>query len=61
MHLCNSTTLLAIQHASGDVMVGPPDTYPLQPGDRLMLISNERDMEQLGRTNESVAAPSSEH
>ncbi len=56
MHLCSSSTLLAIQHASGDVLVGPPDTYPLQPGDRLMLISNEPDMEQLGRTKDGVAA-----
>ena len=60
MRLSNSTTLLAIQHAGGDVMVGPPDTYALQPGDRLMLISNESDMEQLGRTRDATAATSSD-
>ena len=56
MRLSNSTTLLAIQHAGGDVLVGPPDTYALQPGDRLMLITNESDMEQLGRTRDATTA-----
>ncbi|MCH8009884.1 MAG: potassium channel protein [Chloroflexi bacterium] len=60
MRRSNSTTLLAIQHAGGDVMVGPPDTYALQPGDRLMLISNESDMEQLGRTRDATTATSSD-
>ena len=46
--------------AAGDVMVGPPDTYALQPGDRRMLISNEGDMEQLGRTSDATAATSSD-
>jgi voltage-gated potassium channel len=54
MHLANSTTLLAIQHESGDVVVGPPDSYRLQSGDRLMLLSNESDLTELGRTKEGA-------
>ncbi len=52
MHRCNATTLLAIQHQNGDIVAGPPDSYRLQTGDRLMLLSNEPDLEELGRTNE---------
>jgi voltage-gated potassium channel len=59
MHLCSTTTLLAILHEQGDVLVGPPDTYELEPGDRLMLITNEADMAQLGRMKDGVAAASS--
>ena len=47
---CGTTTLLAVQRASGEVVVGPQGSVVLRPGDRLMLLSNERDMEVLGRT-----------
>ena len=50
IHRADSTTLLAIQHENGDLMVGPFDAYTLKPGDRLMLLSNEPDMELLGQT-----------
>ena len=49
---CGSTTLLAVQHADGELLVGPPPTYVLHPGDRLMLVSNEQDLQLLGRTRE---------
>jgi Trk K+ transport system NAD-binding subunit len=49
MRGCRATTLLAIQHADGEVMVGPPGSRVLRPGDRLMLLSNEPDMQMLGR------------
>ena len=54
MHRTNASTLLAIQHKNGDVVTGPPDSYRFQPGDRLMLLSNEPDLEELGRTKEGV-------
>ncbi len=50
IHRAESTTLLAIQHENGELMVGPFDAYTLKPGDRLMLLSNEADMELLGQT-----------
>lgn len=49
---CGATTLLAVQHPDGELLVGPPGSYILRPGDRLMLLSNEADMEELGRTGE---------
>jgi voltage-gated potassium channel len=48
---CGGTTLLAVQHADGELLVGPPGTYVLSPGDRLMLLTNEQDLQLLGRTN----------
>ena len=59
MHACRGTALLAVQHPDGELLVGPPGSYVLQPGDRLMLLSNEADMEELGRTKEHgpAAAP----
>lgn len=47
---CTATTLLAIQHPDGEVLVGPSSSYVLRPGDRLMLLSSEADMEELGGT-----------
>ena len=47
---CGTTTLLAVQHADGELLAGPPPAYVLHPNDRLMLLSNEKDMELLGRT-----------
>jgi K+/H+ antiporter YhaU regulatory subunit KhtT len=49
---CGSTTLLAVQHADGELLVGPPPGYVLRAGDQLMLLSNETDLEVLGRTKE---------
>jgi voltage-gated potassium channel len=49
---CGSTTLLAVQHADGELLVGPPGTYVLRPGDRLMLLSNEQDLQVLGGTRD---------
>ena len=40
---------------NGDVVVGPPDSYQFQAGDRLMLLSNDDDLEVLGRTKDVVA------
>ena len=54
LHRCNSTTLLAVQHADGELIVGPPDSYALRPGDRLMMFSNEADMETLGRSGDGA-------
>jgi voltage-gated potassium channel len=52
---CGATTLLAVQRADGSVLAGPPASHLLQAGDRLMLLSNEGDMEVLGRTKGSEA------
>jgi voltage-gated potassium channel len=49
---CGSTTLLAVQQPDGELLVGPPPTYVLRPGERLMLLSNEQDLQLLGRTRE---------
>ena len=57
LHDVPATTLLAIQHADGEVLVGPPSSYALRPGDRLMLLSREEEMETLGRTNRHGSAP----
>ena len=54
MHRSKATTLLAIQNENGTMLVGPPDRYRLKPGDRLMLLSNEADMEELGRIEEGA-------
>ncbi|MEX1254074.1 MAG: potassium channel protein [Dehalococcoidia bacterium] len=51
---CPVTTLLAIQHADGEVLVGPAGSYTLRPGDRLMLLSSEADMEELGRARDQA-------
>jgi voltage-gated potassium channel len=50
VHQIKATTLLAIQHPDGELIVGPPDDYVLRDGDRMILLSTERDMEELGRT-----------
>jgi len=55
MHRAEATTLLAIQHENGEVLVGPPDSYVLRAGDRLMLLSNEAEMELLGQTKTTDA------
>ncbi len=52
-HGCRATTILAVQHPDGELLVGPPGTYVLRAGDRLMLLSNESDMDDLGRTRPS--------
>jgi len=49
LHLARATSLLAIQHTDGELVVGPPDTHVLTLGDRLILLSNEPDIESLGR------------
>jgi voltage-gated potassium channel len=49
LHDCRSSTLLAVQHPDGSLIVGPSTDYVLQQGDRLMLLSSESDMEVLGR------------
>jgi voltage-gated potassium channel len=49
---CGSSTLLAVQQADGELLVGPPPAYVLRPGERLMLLSNEQDLQLLGRTRE---------
>jgi voltage-gated potassium channel len=52
LHDCQATALLAIEHPDGQLLVGPPSSYILRDGDRLMLLSNEPDMELLGRTGD---------
>jgi len=49
----SATTLLAIQHADGELLVSPRAEYALRPGDRMMLITTEADMEELGRERQS--------
>ena len=49
---CGATTLLAIQRPDGEVLLRPPAEYVLKPGDRLMLLSSESDMDRLGRTRD---------
>ncbi len=49
LHRCSSTSLLAIQHPDGALVVGPPDSHVINLGDRLILLSNEPDIETLGR------------
>jgi voltage-gated potassium channel len=53
MRRCSATTLLAVQREDGTVMPGPGGSDVLQAGDRLMLLSNEQDMELLGRTKDA--------
>ncbi len=52
MSRCKNTTLLAIQRPDGQLLAGPRGSSVLRPGDRLMLLSNQGDMEELGRTRE---------
>ncbi|MEX2160095.1 MAG: TrkA C-terminal domain-containing protein [Dehalococcoidia bacterium] len=49
------TTVLAVQRADGDVLVQPPPSHVLQAGDRMMLLSNERDMDLLGHSEDWTA------
>jgi len=49
LHRCTATSLLAIQHSDGELVVGPPDSHVINLGDRLILLSNEPDIETLGR------------
>jgi voltage-gated potassium channel len=56
IHEIKATTLLAVQHPDGELLVGPPDDYILRDGDRLILLSTEQEMEQLGQTRALVAA-----
>ncbi len=49
LHRCSATSLLAIQHPDGALVVGPPDAHVINLGDRLILLSNEPDIETLGR------------
>jgi voltage-gated potassium channel len=49
LHRCEATALLAIQGADGQLIVGPPDGHVIKLGDRLILLSNELDIETLGR------------
>jgi nucleotide-binding universal stress UspA family protein len=42
------TRLLAVQHADGELIVGPPGSYELRLGDRLIMLTNESDMTELG-------------
>lgn len=53
MSRCKNTTLLAIQRPDGELLAGPRGSSVLRPGDRLMLLSNQADMEELGRTAEA--------
>jgi voltage-gated potassium channel len=55
VHQIKATTLLAIQHPDGELIVGPSDDYVLRDGDRMILLSTERDMEELGRTRALAA------
>lgn len=55
-HACRGTTILAVQHPDGELLAGPPNTYVLQQGDRLMLLSNEADMEELGRLKDGSSS-----
>ncbi|MEX0786863.1 MAG: TrkA C-terminal domain-containing protein, partial [Dehalococcoidia bacterium] len=50
-----ATTLLAVQHTDGGLLVSPPSHYALRPGDRLMLLTSEADMQELGRTRGSLS------
>ena len=47
---CDATVLLAIEDVAGSVDVGPAAERVLHPGDRLILLSREQDMQRLGRT-----------
>jgi voltage-gated potassium channel len=49
LHNARATALLAIQRADGELNVGPPGDRVIESGDRLILLSNEPDIEQLGR------------
>ena len=49
LHRSSATSLLAIQHPDGTLVVGPPDAHVINLGDRLILLSNELDIEALGR------------
>jgi voltage-gated potassium channel len=53
LHRSSATSLLAIQHPDGTLVVGPPDTHIINLGDRLILLSNEPDIETLGRASAS--------
>jgi voltage-gated potassium channel len=50
LHRSTATSLLAVQTQDGTLTVGPPDTHVISLGDRLILLSNEPDIESLGRT-----------
>jgi voltage-gated potassium channel len=54
MHACRGTTILAVQRPDGDLLVGPSSDYVLRQGDRLMLLSNDADMEELGRLKDGT-------
>jgi voltage-gated potassium channel len=53
LHRCGATTLLAVQHADGELVVGPAASFVLRAGDRLMMLSNEADIETLGRPGDA--------
>lgn len=50
LQACPQTTLLAVQRQSGEILVGPGGAYVPVVGDRLMVLSNEHDLQVLGRT-----------
>lgn len=51
----SATTLLAVQHADGELLVSPPPHYVLRGGDRLMLLTSDADIQELGRTRGSLS------
>jgi voltage-gated potassium channel len=53
LHRSAATSLLAIQQPEGELIVGPPDSHVFGIGDRLILLSNEPDIEALGRAAEA--------
>jgi hypothetical protein len=45
-----------VQHANGELVVGPPGAFVLDTGDRLMMLSSESDLETLGRPGDGARA-----
>jgi voltage-gated potassium channel len=54
LHECRRTTLLAVQRPDGEIVVGPDVQYRLQAGDRLMVVSNEAEVEVLTRAGARI-------
>jgi len=56
---CPGATLLALQEPTGSIQVGPRGTTTLAPGDRLIVLGTEEELEALGPRPTAAAAQES--
>lgn len=57
LHACKTVVVLGLQKASGELTVGPGSDTVLQPGDRVILMGQELELEQIRPGRSALTAP----